>query len=64
MHDEGVSGTYDAAASSVVPRCPMEMTEARTSDHSASWVKKTGKDSRKMIGISACTTSALILRDR
>jgi hypothetical protein len=45
--------TYDAAASSVVPRCPIEMTEASTNDHSASWVKKTGRDRRKMIGISA-----------
>jgi hypothetical protein len=51
---EGMRGTYDAAASSVVPKCPMEMTEARTRDHSASWVKKTGRDSRRMIGISAC----------
>jgi hypothetical protein len=34
--DEAMSGTYDAAASSVVPKCPMEITEARTRDHSAS----------------------------
>jgi hypothetical protein len=36
------TATHDEAASSPVPRWPMEMTLARESEYSASWVKKTG----------------------
>lgn len=45
--------THEDAAKSVVPRCPIDTTEARTRDHSAAWVKKTGRAERRMIGSSA-----------
>jgi hypothetical protein len=45
--------THDEAARSVVPRWPIETTDAKTRDHSAIWVKNTGMDDRVMIATSA-----------
>jgi len=51
--------TYEDAARSVVPRCPIEMIAARTNDHSANCVKSIGMEDRIKRGSSAWRPSSI-----